>query len=430
MHTNNSLDNLQLPASLIQAAETLHHLSGLGVCIIEAATAVHLVGDKPLQQWLMTLEDNQLLASAYLNAQKQVLGDLHESAVLTLDRLISLIYIPVQLPYALLLGPYRSDTQKCLSADPVYQSLCAEERELFQRLCNKYPLKSELSLNALVKTAYALAGQQVRDVHNIHLAEVKQDAKTWTLSPQTQSGSRQARPLIPYVQEMENPNIALMIRDFVVLGNAAKAIEMFKKSTAHIAKPLSSREVHDKNEAARRIGLLYSIFYKMVECSVDHKGLIQIKDKYLEQYHRSRCTQEMDLITQDMLASFSAHAQLNQQIESYTELIQKAIVYIYDHAKRKISLKDVAAGLHVNACYLSSIFKKETGKSLTLFITEIKMEEAKRLLQNTSFPITTICYEIGFDNPSYFTEVFKKIVGVTPKEFKAAERLDVPTVIA
>ena len=430
MQTNNSKDNVQLPEILIQAADTLHHLSGLGVCIIEAAVPVHIIGEKPLQQWLLTLDDTQLLASAYLNAQKQASSATLESAVLTLDRLISLLYIPVQLPYAILIGPYRSDTQKCLSADPVYQSLCAEEREVFQHLCSKYPLKSEISLNALVKTAYALTGQPVSEVHNIHLAEAKKDSEPLVLPRQTRTSKHLARPLIPYVQEVENPNIALMIRDFVVLGNASKAIEMFKKSTANIAKPLSSREVHDKNEAARRIGLLYSIFYKMVECSVDHKGLIQIKDKYLEQYHRSRCTQEMDLITQDMLASFSTHAQLNQQIESYTELIQKAIVYIYEHAKRKISLKDVAAGLHVNACYLSSIFKKETGKSLTLFITEIKMEEAKRLLLNTSFPITTICYEIGFDNPSYFTEVFKKIVGVTPKEFKTAERMDIPTVTA
>lgn len=411
-----SLPNI--PAAIEQAAHTLHQTSGLSLCILYGDQLCQVVGDQSAFSYLDQLGQMQLLADV---ARRTSLADtesqLH-AATLSIGNLASALYMPLYSGFGLLIGPYRTEAPSCPMADPYFKTLGEEERQHFVHLCSKFPLKTEVSLLATAQAAAALSAVPAKAVYRTALS-----SREIPEAPvQAKNHNRMIKPIFTYVQETENPNVELMIRDLVCNGNAERAIEVYQKSLNNIAKPIAYTTCPKMDEVYSRIGLLHSIYYKMVECSVDHQGLILIKNKYLAQYNRTKCTQEMDLITMDMFHSFAANAKLNMQIESYTELIQKAIVYIYDHSKQKISLKDVAAALHVNACYLSSIFKKETGKSLTIFITEIKVEEAKRLLQSTNFPITTICYEIGFDNPSYFTEVFKKMTGVTPKDFKQQQK--------
>lgn len=221
----------------------------------------------------------------------------------------------------------------------------------------------------------------------------------------------------PYSLE-ENGHIGIMIRDFVASGNGEKATEVFKKTrSAHrVNTPLSYNS--QLLRLYQVIGLLYAIYYKMLESADDLVPINTVKDIYLKRCQPHQDLTQLDTIAIEMLLAFSEVAKAHQPYDSYNTLIQKSIVFIKNNLKSKLSLKDVSSALHVNACYLSSIFKKETGKSMTIFITELKVEEAKNLLSHTHMTISNICYELGYDNPSYFTEVFKKITGVTPKDYK------------
>lgn len=402
-----------IPDSVAQAANALHHSTQLGVLVFWETELIQIIGEVNSHRFSDYLAKTSLVNDAYSAIYPK------NSYILSLGNMASALFLRLDEAYSLVIGPYRTDIPKCPMADPFFQKLSEEDRQEFMSLCSRFPLKTELGVQSIVQTAFAL--YHAAQTSLVTDAPVYLSSRGYTppaFKPLDGGHNRMVKQIYAYVQEEENPNVTLMIRDLVCSGNAERAIEVYQKSIDHIARPLPNTECPRKQEVYHRIGLLYSIFYKMVESSVDHHSLIVLKTKYVEQLHRTRCTHEMDLITMDFLSAFSAQAKMSMQIESYTELIQKAIVYIYEHAKNKISLKDVAAALHVNACYLSSIFKKETGKSLTIFITELKVEEAKRLLDTTSFPITTICYEIGFDNPSYFTEVFKKVTGMTPKDYK------------
>ncbi|MEH7313803.1 helix-turn-helix domain-containing protein, partial [Priestia megaterium] len=72
--------------------------------------------------------------------------------------------------------------------------------------------------------------------------------------------------------------------------------------------------------------------------------------------------------------------------------------------------------LHPN--YLSKIFKKEVGKSVSQYIQEQRIEEAKKLLQLSNYTISEISTLLNFHDQSYFTTTFKKILGVTPKQYR------------
>lgn len=99
-------------------------------------------------------------------------------------------------------------------------------------------------------------------------------------------------------------------------------------------------------------------------------------------------------------------------------MIQKAIHYVKANASKKITLEDIADYLHVNASYFSTTFKKNTGKNFIDYVTELKVEEAKYLLQSSTMKIKEISCKVGYTDYSYFCKIFKKTEGVTPLEFR------------
>ena len=83
-----------------------------------------------------------------------------------------------------------------------------------------------------------------------------------------------------------------------------------------------------------------------------------------------------------------------------------------------LSLKHLSKLLSINASYLSSLFKKETGKTLTEFITQKRMQQAAFLLRTTQLQVQTVAQHCGIYDVNYFTKMFKKFSGQTPKEFR------------
>lgn len=98
--------------------------------------------------------------------------------------------------------------------------------------------------------------------------------------------------------------------------------------------------------------------------------------------------------------------------------VLKAKQYIDRHYHADCSLQTVAAHVHVTPNYLSNLFKKETGIGLTNYVAQLRIKEAKMLLQHSRLRMTEIAERIGFDNSSYFTVVFKQMTGESPREFR------------
>lgn len=103
-------------------------------------------------------------------------------------------------------------------------------------------------------------------------------------------------------------------------------------------------------------------------------------------------------------------------------VIRKAIAYVERNYAEECRLTEVAAHVHLNASYFSVLFKKTTGESFTAFITRYRMEKAMDLLKNTDMRIFEIASATGFDEPNYFTNVFKQHFQFSPKECRKNEQ--------
>ena len=99
-------------------------------------------------------------------------------------------------------------------------------------------------------------------------------------------------------------------------------------------------------------------------------------------------------------------------------MTNKCIKRIIEKLPDKITLDDLAGDLHISAKYLSALFNKETGMSISDFMNNIKISEAKRLLAGTDMSYLEISNMLNFCSQSYFNNLFKKKEGMTPKEYR------------
>ncbi|MNG22693.1 Bifunctional transcriptional activator/DNA repair enzyme AdaA [compost metagenome] len=88
------------------------------------------------------------------------------------------------------------------------------------------------------------------------------------------------------------------------------------------------------------------------------------------------------------------------------------------HISQDLTREDIAAFLHFNPAYLSRLFKKETGLSLSDYIMDQRMKQAKRLLSESDLKVSDVAEITGYRNFSYFSKLFKKQEGFTPQEFR------------
>jgi len=96
--------------------------------------------------------------------------------------------------------------------------------------------------------------------------------------------------------------------------------------------------------------------------------------------------------------------------------------YVKGHLSDNISVTNIAEELHFNAQYLMRSFKNKTGMSIVEYITQERMNMAKKILKNTELPIKTVSIMVGYEDYAYFTRVFKKEVGESPTTYRNSRR--------
>lgn len=143
---------------------------------------------------------------------------------------------------------------------------------------------------------------------------------------------------------------------------------------------------------------------------------------YLAQIQKTNDIHQLNQLKMTMLINLTSRMEEINTMDT-ARPVSEAIFYISKNLYQNISLTDICQTLHFNPSYLSRLFKKEMNMTISEFIMKEKIEEAKRLLILSNHSILEISSLLHFTDQSYFTKIFKKLTGITPKVYRNQHKL-------
>lgn len=144
----------------------------------------------------------------------------------------------------------------------------------------------------------------------------------------------------------------------------------------------------------------------------------RLSDFYIQKLDDIHTVQGVQNLHSKMVISYTKKMRRYFRNDTNSKHINACKEYIYSHIKERIMIEDLADEFGVSASYLSRLFKKEVGISISAYIREQKIEVAKNLLRFSDYSMIEIANHLSFSSQSHFIQQFRENVNMTPKKFR------------
>jgi AraC-like DNA-binding protein len=125
----------------------------------------------------------------------------------------------------------------------------------------------------------------------------------------------------------------------------------------------------------------------------------------------------VDLYAQELVYNLIQIKGANQVLNlEYNNPVYKAVRYMHEHCTSPISIRQIASDLNMSEANFCQYFKKITGITPKEYLTSLKLSKAKDMIKNTN--VTEVAFNLGYENISHFISLFKSKYGITPKQYK------------
>jgi two-component system response regulator YesN len=172
----------------------------------------------------------------------------------------------------------------------------------------------------------------------------------------------------------------------------------------------------------RVVELVVLLSRAAIDGGASTEEIIGLNNDYLVRVRQSRSVYDLSASLSVILTRFVDCVFTLRSIK-HADLIRKSIHFIHSQYTGSLSLERVAEYIHLSPSHFSRIFHEGTGESFVAYLTRIRIEKAKSLLQNHSIPLAEIGARTGFKDQSYFTRVFKRSTGLSPGKYRGARAM-------
>lgn len=152
-------------------------------------------------------------------------------------------------------------------------------------------------------------------------------------------------------------------------------------------------------------------------CYVHPVYLDEISHRYALKIESAISTKQIENLNLEMIRKYCIMVR-NQSLRNHSPIIRKAVDYVNLNLSSPLGLKDMAELFNVNSSYLSTLFKKEMGITLTDYVNKQRIDAALKLLNTGDMQVQDIAYFVGISDVNYFSKLFKKQVGNTPSGYR------------
>jgi YSIRK-targeted surface antigen transcriptional regulator len=182
-----------------------------------------------------------------------------------------------------------------------------------------------------------------------------------------------------------------------------------------------NKGVHSKNPLRNEKNIFISftslVSHAAIEGGLDWELALSLSDFYIQTVEECNVIVDIYNLYEKMFLDYGERVH-KIKTSNYSISVLKCLNYISQNLYTKISLSQIANHTSVNPSYISYLFKKEVGISITEYIQREKVEEAKTLIESGEKSFADIYVSLGFIDQSHFTKTFKKFVGISPKDYR------------
>lgn len=155
-----------------------------------------------------------------------------------------------------------------------------------------------------------------------------------------------------------------------------------------------------------------------VHAGMEQEKAYSLSDFYILQMDKAQTIKEISELHDSMCIELCTLMAKSRGKQILSKPIVLCIDYIYGHIHYRITIQELADYLNLSESYLSKLFHKEMGVTLSQYILDLKIEKAKNLLQYSDYNIVDIANYLSFSSQSHFIQVFQKKVGLTPHKYR------------
>ncbi|WP_310605559.1 AraC family transcriptional regulator [Anaerosporobacter sp.] len=351
--------------------------------------------------------------------QNIILASSHDAGVITTTLFQHYGYINLSTGETIVIGPtvaYEEDEKDFeylffLLDIPVDQRL-----EYLQTLCCSPEITAQHIAWLLSFFITAISGRTF-DVERVHI-----DTKYGKAG--NEIDKEHTREILKSYDDTEQSEIALtsyrferLLNLYISTGQVDNLIELFEAlPKVEAGKMASDRLRQYKNMF---ICSATTMSRAAIDGGLDPQSAFKLSDLYIQKCEILRDPNVIMMLMKEMATDMVERVRtINYGEVQNFKIFEACYYYVKKNLYSRIQVSDMAKELGISRSYLSTMFHERTGKTISQFITDQKIVEARRLLQFTDKSIVDIAIHLGFSSQSHFQNIFKKQVGQTPLEYK------------
>lgn len=154
------------------------------------------------------------------------------------------------------------------------------------------------------------------------------------------------------------------------------------------------------------------------EHGMEREQAFRLSDHYIQKLDDLHSVEEVHRLHDELVMDFTRKMQRLKRRDDNSRRVHECKEYIYSHLHERITLDSLAEEFGLSPSYLSRLFKKETGKSVSDYVLKQKINAAKSMLSFSDLPMVEIADQLAFSSQSHFIQRFRAQVGTTPKRYR------------
>ncbi len=155
-----------------------------------------------------------------------------------------------------------------------------------------------------------------------------------------------------------------------------------------------------------------------IEGGMEMEAAYNLSDIYIRSIDKCRSEEEINMLHREVVADYAQRMNIIRKQNRYPKTVTMCLDYIYDNLHRKITLEKLSELVNLSPTYLSKLFHKEVGITVSAYIIKKRIETAENMLKFSDYSCLEISDYLCFSSESHFIHSFKKHTGYTPKNYR------------